>query len=158
MSTWQWLSSLRSLNHSVRPPSQSFGEDAPAWITYKLPKVTTLKSENCSENKKEENVNYSEQDRLQTLRFDDEEDKCRISIRFSHLTHYLTIFFMRQFKLLALLQLFMFLLQCFRIILQVFVLFYTGFCLFSIESFETFKLFEPFQISLQKKANSLYSK
>ena len=56
-------------------------------------------------------------------------------------------FIMREFKLLALLQLFMFLLQCYRIILRVFVLFYIGFCgfcLFSIESFETFKLFEPF--------------
>ena len=26
---------LRSLNHSVRPPSQSFGEDAPAWYWFR---------------------------------------------------------------------------------------------------------------------------
>ena len=29
----EWFRSLRSLNHSVRPPPQSFGEDAPASIT-----------------------------------------------------------------------------------------------------------------------------
>ena len=29
----EWFRSLRSLNHSVRPPSQSFGEDAPASIS-----------------------------------------------------------------------------------------------------------------------------